>query len=220
MIRRAEVTGEMGDVVPQAIIWRPMPYFTIHSGNSSDELDEYVFATFEIGNWLRFDIRNYAGHPAHTVTVYLPLLLDDQSDIQYAIRRVIGEFRLPNVAVAWRRGIPYEYGILPRRENDRLREPEARLLVLKIAALMPNQSASTQQLINETPNLISLSEIDLMPSQTRPLQPRWHQIIRNVISHRDSPHGPFVRGYATRTPDGLVVTEAGIDHLRSIGYLT
>jgi hypothetical protein len=130
----------------------------------------------------------------------------------------VRDAQLPHLAVAWRRGLPFEYGRLHRRELDRLREPEARLLVLKIAALMPHRSATTEDLIARAPEFFSPSELDLRPSRTRPLQPQWHQIIRNVISHRHLPNGPFALGLAERTREGLSVTNRGIEHLRSIGF--
>lgn len=208
-----------GDVVPQAIFWRPIEYFSAKVRSGEDELDSFRFATYGIGNQLTFDLRHYAGHPARTVTMYLPLSISKLKDIREATTLVVGGLLLPTLAVAWRRGEPFEYGRLERPARDRLREPEARLLALKIAAGMPDRRASTQQLIERASKFFVPSSIDLQPSSTRPLQPQWHQIIRNVISHRGSPHGPFQLGYAERTANGLFVTEAGIDYLRSRGYL-
>ena len=219
MIRLRHPTDSLGDVVPQAIFWRPLPYFTLRQVRSADDLDEYWFCTFLIGNWLRFDLRRYAGHPADTVSLYLPLDLNEPEDVQHAIRRVIAEFRLPNSAVAWRRGEPFKYGHLQRTPRDRLREPEARLLVLKVAVVLPNRAASTDELIRGVSALIVPSELDLQPSRTRQRQPQWHQIIRNVISHGNSPNGPFALGLAQRTRDGLEVTDKGLAHLRSLGYV-
>lgn len=218
MIRLYNLRGGIGDVAPQAIFWRPLSYFTKKTRQAVDDLDVYRFATFEIGNWLRFDLRRYEGHPGLTATLYLSLSTDVR-DIQHAIDRVIGEFDLPRLAVAWRRGQPFEYGTLHRQPQDRLREPEARLLALKVAALMPGYRATTEELIRGVPRLFSPSDIDLRPSRTRPLQPQWHQIIRNVISHRNAPAGPFAKGLAERTRRGLAVTEDGINYLRTVGYL-
>jgi hypothetical protein len=219
MVRLYQLDEGLGDVVPQAIFWRPVNYFTAVIRESADDLDDYTFATFEVGNWLRFDLRRYAAHPEFTSTLYLSLALADPADIRHAIARVVGELRVPSLAVAWRRGEPFEFGRLTRRAGDRLREPEARLLALKIAAQMPNRQATTEELIERAPEFFLPSEVDLRPSRTRRHQPRWHQIIRNVISHRHIPLGPFVRGLAQRTDHGLAVTDQGVDHLRSLGFL-
>ena len=219
MIRRCHPDDVLGDVVPQAIFWRPLPYFASTQSRSADDLDEYLFCNFLIGNWLRFDLRAYAGHPSGTVSLYLPLEFNEREDVQHAIRRAVAEFRLPSSAVAWRRGEPFKYGHLRRPPKDRLREPEARLLVLKIAVSLPNRTATTDELIRGIPDLIAPSELDLQPSRTRQRQPQWHQIVRNVISHRDTPKGPFALGLAERTRDGLAVTDEGVAHLRSLGYL-
>ncbi len=90
--------------------------------------------------------------------------------------------------------------------------------MLRIAAKMPNRRATTEQFIGAIPDLHQLSRLDLQRSKTRPLQPRWHQIVRNVISHRSLPAGPFATGLAERTPDGLAVTRKGITYLRRLGY--
>lgn len=219
MIRIFALKNGLGDVAPQAIFWRPLPYFTTAIKNDVDDLDEYKFATFEVGNWLRFELRRYAGHPASTVTLYLSLLMDNPTDISHAINRVVQEFQLPRFATAWRREQPFSYGLLLRVPNDRLREPEARLLVLKVAANMPGRTATVQQIIDRAHVLFEPSEVDLLPSRSRSRQPQWHQIIRNVISHRHTANSPFTLGLAVRTEDGLTVTETGISLLRSMGFL-
>ena len=218
MIRVRQIVDDR-EVAPQAIFWRPLTYFTKAVRNSSDDLDEYTFASFEIGNWLSFDLRHYRGFPELTVTLYLSLGFDDANDIQYAINRVVDEFSIPKLAVAWRRGQPFTYGELNRPGSDRLREPEARILALKVAADQPNRQASTDVLINAIPRLTALSDVDMRPSLTRPAQPQWHQIVRNVISHRANPIGPFKLGYATRIKGGLAVTQKGVEYLRGLGFL-
>jgi hypothetical protein len=219
VVRLYPLEHGLGDVVPQAIFWRPVNYFTTAAREEVDDLDTYRVVTFEVGNWLRFDLRHYAAHPEFTSTLYFSLDFGDAGDIQYAIGRVIAELRVPLLATAWRRGQEFQFGRLPRQPADRLREPEARLLVLKIASLMPDRRASTEQLIERAPDYFLPSEVDLQPSKTRRLQPRWHQIIRNVISHRNIPLSPFVTGLAERTEDGLSVTDRGVDFLKGLGFL-
>jgi len=218
-IRQRPAAEPGGDVVPQAIFWRPIDYFTSAVRLGEDDLDRFKYATYCIGNQLTFDLRTYAGHPWATVTMYLPVSVIGSNEVGRATALVIKGFLLPKQAVAWRRGDAFQFGQLHRPAKDRLREPEARLLALKIAACMAERRATTQELIEQAPRFFTPSPIDLQQSSTRPLQPQWHQIIRNVISHRSSPRGPFEQGYAERTKDGLLVTEAGIDYLRSRGYV-
>ncbi len=50
------------EVVPQAIIWRPLRYCTLVVRNGQDDLDRYQGASFTIGNDITFDLRVYEGH--------------------------------------------------------------------------------------------------------------------------------------------------------------
>src|SRR5208337_5505072 len=131
------------EVVPHAIFWRPLKYFTMIIRESEDGLDLFQAASFAIGNEIKFDLRFYRGHPELTVTLYLPEEVADEKHISEIIDIVIREMFIPLTAVAWRRGQPFQYGHLERPKGDRLREPEARILVLKIAAQRPNRMAST-----------------------------------------------------------------------------
>jgi hypothetical protein len=210
------------DVVPQAIFWRKLEYFTMAIRQDEDGLDEFKAASFTIGNDIQFDLRTYAGHPQFTVTLYLPKPQDangDSGEISRIIRIVTREMLIPKSALAWQRGDPMPLDGLMRPKADRLREAEARTLALKIAAQCPNRTASTSLLKREVPNYTDLSKIDLQKSITRGNESTWQQIVGNVISHQDSPQGPFVKGYATRTADGLSVTEKGIAYLNNIGFL-
>lgn len=206
------------DVIPQAIFWRPLHYFTMVVREGEDGLDLYKGASFTIGNDLRFDLRAYRGHPEFTVTLYLPAGVDDENEISEAIDRVIKEMVIPASAVAWRRGQSFEFGELTRPKGDRLREPEARLLALKIAAMRPNRTASTTFVKKEVPKYIELTKADLALSTTRPRESRWQQIVGNIISHDKTRQGPFVRGYAVEANNGLEVTEKGVDYLNNMGF--
>ena len=209
------------DVIPQAIFWRALEYFTMIIRTGEDGLDEFRGASFTIGNDIQFDLRTYAGHPQFTVTLYLPKVQDaapDEAEILRIIRIVIRDMLIPKNALAWQRGDPIDLNGLARPKADSLREAEARILALKIAAQCPNRTASTTFIKSEVPNYTELSEVDLRKSTTRGNEAMWQQIVGNVISHQDSPQGPFAKGYATRTETGLAVTEKGIDYLNSIGF--
>src|SRR5436190_1044937 len=121
MIRPSSYVPEY-EVVPQAIFWRPLPYFTTSIREDEDELDIFRAASFIIDNSISFDFRKYRGHPDYTVTVYLPFDVETISDILNIIRLIITEMALPEYAVAWRRGWDFEFGSLQRRDEDRLKE--------------------------------------------------------------------------------------------------
>jgi hypothetical protein len=207
------------DVTPQAIFWRALKYFTSLIREGEDGLDEFQAASFIISNDIRFDLRTYAGHPEFTVTLYLPNYVKDKEEISRVIKIVIKEMAIPKNAVAWQRGEPFTYGDLKRSRGDRLREPEARILALKIAAQRPNRTASTKFIKKEVPKYTELSEVDRRRSPSRGNEALWQQIMGNVISHQETPAGPFKKGYATRTANGLSVTEKGMAYLNSMGFL-
>ena len=215
---RAEQFAPDYDVVPQAIFCRPLHYFTTMVRQGEDDLDTFEAASFVIGNFARFDLRTYRGHPNFTVTMYLPFAIELLEEIQRSIRRVISELAVPQHAVAWRRGQTYQFGDLERSKRDRIREPEARVLALKIAAKCMNHTATTEYIKDNVPNYVELSDEDRLPSRSRANEQRWQQIVGNVISHRETPRGPFEMGYAMRTDDGLAVTAEGLAYLNSIGF--
>jgi hypothetical protein len=207
------------DVIPQAIIWRPLRYFTLTIRDGEDGLDKFKAASFAIGNDISFDLRVYRGHPELTVTLYLPEELGDEKRITEIIDIVIREMLVPITAIAWRRGQPFEIGApLERPKGDRLHENEARVLVLKIAAQQPRQAASTEFLKKEVPKYIELSPQDRAPSKSRAREQVWQQIVGNVISHKNVRTGPFARGFAIKTSDGIAVTNRGMAYLNSIGF--
>ncbi|WP_431283214.1 hypothetical protein ACQW02_28080 [Humitalea sp. 24SJ18S-53] len=207
------------DVAPQAIFWRALKYFTTKIRHDEYGLDEFYACSFVVGNDVRFDLRVYAGHPEFAVTLYLPRYVRDKEEILRVIKIVIKEMVIPRDAVAWRRGDPFVYGELKRPRGDRLRESEARILALKIAAQQPSRTASTRFIKSEVPKYTELSEDDRRPSSSRRNEALWQQIVGNVMSHKTTPAGPFELGYATRTSDGLSVTDKGMAYLNSMGFL-
>jgi hypothetical protein len=206
------------EVIPHAIIWRPLNYFTITIMDGEDDLDIFKGASFVIGNEVSFALRSYCGHPDFTVTLYLPHTVESSKEISDAIDLVIQVMVIPHTAVAWRREQPFKYGDLEKPREDRFREHEARILALKIAAQCPNLRASTKHLKAEVPKYIDLSHEDLAISKSRPNERVWQQVMGNVVSHQKVGGGPFVQGYAIRTSDGLQVTKKGVDYLKSMGY--
>src|SRR5271156_3286848 len=110
------------EVVPHAVFWRPLVYFTMEIREDIDDLDKFEGASFSIGNEVSFDLRKYAGHPEFTVSVYLPMEIDDANEINSIIDRVIKGFEIPKSAVGWRRGWDFDRGSVSRNPKDRLRE--------------------------------------------------------------------------------------------------
>lgn len=102
--------------------------------------------------------------------------------------------------------------------RDRLREPEARILALRIAAGRPNREAETPFIKDRVPDYITLNELDLEPSKTRAGEPVWRQIVGNVVSHETTSTSIFTKGYAETIPDGIRVTDAGVAYLASLGF--
>lgn len=101
--------------------------------------------------------------------------------------------------------------------ENRLREPQARILCLRIASQQPNHEASTAFIKDNIEKHIELTEIDLQQSSTRPNERLWQQIVGNVVSHKSASTSIFNRGYAVRTKDGIRVTQAGLKYLAKLG---
>jgi len=205
------------DVVPHAIFWRPLKYFTLIIRDGEDGLDMFKGASFALGNDIRFDLRVYRGHlnPEFTVTLYLPLDVKGEKTISEIIDRVMTEMVIPMTAAAWKRGQPFEFGKLERQKGDRLIEKEARTIVLKIAGSQPDRKATMKLLRDEVPKFIQLSPNDLAPSPTRKNERLWQQIVRNVVASHPS---LFSAGLAKKMPGGIKVTKKGMDYLSSIGF--
>jgi hypothetical protein len=202
------------EVVAHAIFWRPLAYFTMKIRKDLDDLDEFEAASFTIGNQIYFDLRKYAGHPDFTVSVYLPMQLENLEEIDSIIDQVIMEFGLPKTAVGWRRGWDFNSGSIDRNPADRLREKEAKILFLKMAALQPQCKVTTTFVKNEVKRFYPLAPADRKPSTTRPREQLWQQIVGNVIVHKSL----FKQGLARRATGGLRLTEQGLDYLKSIGF--
>jgi hypothetical protein len=100
----------------------------------------------------------------------------------------------------------------------KLREPEARILALRIAASLPGHQATTTQIKEAIPSYRDLTQDDLRRSLTRGNEHMWEQIVGNVVSHQQSSTSIFKRGLAERTVDGIRVTPAGLDFLKKRGF--
>lgn len=90
--------------------------------------------------------------------------------------------------------------------------------VMQIAAAQASGVCSFRRARNEIPNHVKLSAANLAPSQTRPGEPMWHQIVRNIKSH-DSASGNFIAdGRLVHVPRvGYEITKLGRSYLKSKG---
>ncbi len=209
------------DVVPHAIIWRSLRYCTLVVREGQDDLDKYKGASFAIANDIRFDLRVYQGHihPEVTVTLYLPEDVRDEKLVLEIVSIVIKKMAIPVSAIAWRRGQKFQFGKLERSPQDRLREHEARVLVLKIAASQPERSATIGKLREEIPKYLELSRADKKRSPSRKNEALWQIVVRNTISsHKTGTRTIFAQGWAKKIPGGLKVTRRGMNYLNSIGF--
>ena len=102
----------------------------------------------------------------------------------------------------------------------KLREPEARILALRIAAGFPKHEAETSQIKDAVPKLRKLVAADLLPSKKRKNECMWQQIVGNVVSHEKTSTSIFNQGWAERLQNvkGIRVLPAGLAYLKSLGY--
>lgn len=97
-------------------------------------------------------------------------------------------------------------------------EDKFALGVLRIAAAHPNGIASFGRARKEIPNFVKLSAADTAPSMTRPGEPMWHQIIRNIKSHSNDEGNFIYEGYLKHVPRvGYRITPTGLAHLKNKG---
>jgi hypothetical protein len=86
---------------------------------------------------------------------------------------------------------------------SKITEGELAEAIETILATRPNGEATIAELIDEIPNHVTLSTEDLAQSPTRPNEPVWHQQVRNITSHKNSPGNAIYEGRLTSIPGGL-----------------
>ena len=91
------------------------------------------------------------------------------------------------------------------------------IAVLRIAAARPDGVASYKRCYSELPGSGLLSAGDLALSKTRPGEPMFHQIVRNIRSHHDTEGNFIQRGLLQHVPKvGYRITEAGRAYLKGL----
>jgi hypothetical protein len=97
-------------------------------------------------------------------------------------------------------------------------ERDIALGVMQIAASQSNGLCTFKRAYREIPSHVNLSAQNLSPSVTRPGEPMWHQIVRNIKSH-DQASGNFIADgllvHVSRT--GYRITDAGTRFLKQGG---
>lgn len=83
-------------------------------------------------------------------------------------------------------------------------EKDIALGVLRLAAAHPSGLCTFKRAYKEIPMKVSLSSHNMSPSETRPGEPMWHQLVRNIKSHEKSPGNFIFDGYLT--------------HIKGVGY--
>lgn len=86
--------------------------------------------------------------------------------------------------------------------------------VLRIATAQANGIATFSRCRADIPNVVKLTAADLSPSVTRPGEPMWHQIVRNIKCHEKEDNNYIATGYLVHLPRwGYQITNAGRVHL-------
>ncbi|HEY7809874.1 MAG TPA: hypothetical protein VIA98_05800 [Allosphingosinicella sp.] len=205
-------------IAPRAIFSRSIEYFSARIHVFVDDFDACKAAYFSSGNHIYFELRKYASHPDTSTTLYLSLALEEDKIIS-TVKTVVDALDLPWSAVVWYWSEDLA-SIRPLLEDhSRLREREARELVLKVAAKSPDRTATMEEIRSGVSSFYPLSKADRVRSLTRPAEQLWQQILRNVVSHRGGANSIFVRGLAEKLGNGIRITSDGLRHLKRSGFI-
>jgi hypothetical protein len=106
----AAVAGQ--DLIPQAIISRPLSHFAgqlktsiNHERDDFDEYDVIVLMIDDgiIDDGLVFELKHYAGYPDNTTTIYLPKQINNVGQISDMIGIIARDLHIPREWVVWQR---------------------------------------------------------------------------------------------------------------------
>lgn len=99
--------------------------------------------------------------------------------------------------------------------RGRIRERDVVIPALRAAAARSNSHIPTPELINELTLEFQPEGQDAEILDGRS-DSKFSQIVRNIISHRDTTGSIFSRGYAVYENDGICVTDAGRKFLAQV----
>lgn len=94
------------DLVPQAILSRPISFFQsrgIMFVQGYDDLDAYLGAALSLNDELPFALKHYRGYPDDTTTVYLPGNVENVDEITRIVQRIVTALELSRDAISWQR---------------------------------------------------------------------------------------------------------------------
>ncbi|HEX8584285.1 MAG TPA: hypothetical protein VF680_07740 [Allosphingosinicella sp.] len=90
------------------------------------------------------------------------------------------------------------------------RENQIATAVMKIAASQKSGIATFKRCYVEVPHHLKLSAAETSLSATRPGEPMWHQLVRNIRCHHDADGNFIDRGLLEHVPKvGYRITNAG-----------
>ena len=90
------------------------------------------------------------------------------------------------------------------------RENQIAKAVMEIASNQANGLATFKRCYLEVPHHLGLTAAEKRLSQTRPGEPMWHQLVRNIRSHHDADGNFIDRGLLRHVPRvGYEITPAG-----------
>jgi hypothetical protein len=94
-------------------------------------------------------------------------------------------------------------------------EHDIAFAVMKYLSTVPSQCAEVSSIKKFVPNHIDLTDGDKEPSETRPNEQVWQQVVGNIVSHRnDSPDNFVNRGLLAYDAGTLALTDAGVAYLK------
>ena len=93
--------------------------------------------------------------------------------------------------------------------------------VMQIAQSQPNGICTFKRAYVEIPKYVKLSSRNVTQSITRPREPMWHQIVRNVKSHQGKGQRNFIDdGLLVHVPRvGYQITQKGHNFLKKAGLI-
>jgi tyrosyl-tRNA synthetase len=109
--------------------------------------------------------------------------------------------------------------LVPKKSSHRVTEHDVADAASKVLAREPDSTATIQRLVQEIPNYLELSAVDMVRSKSRPNEALWEQQIRNIRSHHSSPGNFIYEGFLKPVKGGLQLTQAGRDRLKNKGFI-
>lgn len=101
-------------------------------------------------------------------------------------------------------------------KTGRTTEEQMAVGVAQIAYSKTDKIATHEQIRNEIPKYVNLTAEDEKVSKTRPNEPMWHQIIRNIQSHYETGGNFIYKGYLEHVRGvGFRVTDEGVGMLKA-----